>query len=42
MNPNTLKYLSKVIHIDIPSQMTLEDCDMIAKGINKVADALLS
>jgi hypothetical protein len=40
MNPNTLEYLSRVIHIDIPSQLTLEDCDMIAKGINKVAAEL--
>jgi 8-amino-3,8-dideoxy-alpha-D-manno-octulosonate transaminase len=37
MNPNTLEYLSRVIHIDIPSQMTIEDCDMISKAINKVA-----
>ena len=42
MNPNTLEYLSRVIHIDIPSQMTLKDCDMVADGINKVADALLN
>ena len=41
MNPNTLNYLSRIIHINIPSQMTLEDCDMIVKGINKVAEALL-
>jgi dihydroorotase-like cyclic amidohydrolase len=27
-------------HIDIPSQLTIEDCDMIAKGINKVAAEL--
>ncbi|NJD04154.1 MAG: DegT/DnrJ/EryC1/StrS family aminotransferase [Ruminiclostridium sp.] len=40
MNPNTLEYLSRVIHLDIPSQLTLEDCDMIAKGINKVAAVL--
>jgi hypothetical protein len=40
MNPNTLEYLSRVIHLDIPSQMSLEDCDMIAKGINKVAAEL--
>jgi 8-amino-3,8-dideoxy-alpha-D-manno-octulosonate transaminase len=37
MNPNTLEYLSRVIHIDIPSQLTVVDCDMIAEGINKVA-----
>ena len=40
MNPNTLEYLSRIIHIDIPSQMTIEDCDMIAKAINKVAGVL--
>ena len=37
MNPKTLEYLSKVIHLDIPAQMTDEDCDMIALGIRKVA-----
>lgn len=41
MNPNTLNYLGRVVHLDIPYQMTLEDCDMIAKAINKVAEALL-
>jgi 8-amino-3,8-dideoxy-alpha-D-manno-octulosonate transaminase len=41
MNPNTLEYLSRVIHLDIPSQMTLEDCDMIAKAINKAATLLV-
>ncbi len=40
MNPNTLEYLSRVIHLDIPAQMTDEDCDMIAKAINKVAEVL--
>ncbi len=40
MNPNTLEYLSRIIHLDIPSQMTPEDCDMVAKGINKVAAEL--
>jgi dTDP-4-amino-4,6-dideoxygalactose transaminase len=41
MCPKTLEYLGRVIHLDIPPQMTDEDCDMIAKGINKVAEALL-
>jgi len=41
MNPNTLQYLERSIHIDIPPQMTEEDCDMIAEGINKVANAYL-
>jgi Predicted pyridoxal phosphate-dependent enzyme apparently involved in regulation of cell wall biogenesis len=40
MNPNTLEYLSRVIHLDIPSQMSEEDCDMVAKAINKVAEVL--
>jgi len=40
MNPKTLEYLSRVVHIDIPPQLTLEDCDMIAKAINKVAAEL--
>ena len=41
MNPNTTEYLGRVVHMDIPPQMTDEDCDMIAKAINKVAEALL-
>ena len=41
MCPNMLDHLSRAIHIDIPSQMTLADCDMIAKGIRKVAEAIL-
>ena len=41
MNPKTLEYLSRVVHLHIPPQMTDEDCDMIAKAINKVAEALL-
>ncbi len=41
MCPNTLRYLSRAVHIDIPPQMTAEDCDMIASGVRKVARALL-
>jgi dTDP-4-amino-4,6-dideoxygalactose transaminase len=41
MCPNMLDYLSRAIHIDIPSQLTDVDCDMIAKGIRKVAHAIL-
>ena len=41
MCPNTLDLLSRSIHLDIPPQMTDEDCDMIAHGIRKVAGALL-
>jgi dTDP-4-amino-4,6-dideoxygalactose transaminase len=40
MNPQTLDTLSRVIHLDIPPQMSLEDCDMIAHGIRKVAAVL--
>lgn len=40
MNPNTLDFLGRVIHIDIPAQMTPEDCDMVAAAIRKVAAAL--
>ena len=40
MNPKTLEYLGRVVHLDIPPQMTDEDCDMIAKAINKVAAVL--
>ena len=41
MNPNTLQYLQRSVHIDIPPQMTEADCDMIAEGIHKVANAYL-
>ncbi len=40
MNPNTLEYLGRVVHLDIPPQMSDEDCDMIAHAINKVAAVL--
>ncbi|MBC8555895.1 MAG: DegT/DnrJ/EryC1/StrS family aminotransferase, partial [Candidatus Brocadiales bacterium] len=41
MNPVTLEYLSRVVHLDIPPQMDEEDCNLIAQAINKVAEALL-
>jgi 8-amino-3,8-dideoxy-alpha-D-manno-octulosonate transaminase len=41
MNPKTLGLLSRSIHIDIPPQLTVQDCEMIADGIIKVADAYL-
>lgn len=41
MCPNTNKILSQMVHLDIPAQMTAEDCDMIAQGIRKVAQAIL-
>ena len=40
MCPNTLEYLGKVVHLDIPAQMSEEDCKMIANAINKVAAVL--
>lgn len=40
MNPVTLELLSRVVHLDIPPQMSVEDCDMIADAINKVAAEL--
>lgn len=40
MCPNTVELLSRAVHIDIPAQLTDEDCDMIAKAINKVSSAL--
>ncbi len=40
MCPNTLEYLSRVVHLDIPAQMSEEDCEMVAKAINKVAAEL--
>jgi dTDP-4-amino-4,6-dideoxygalactose transaminase len=41
MCPNTNALLAGMVHLDIPSQLTDADCDMIAKGIRKVAEALL-
>ena len=41
MCPQTTEILSRTIHMDIPAQMTAEDCDMVAKAIRKVANALL-
>ncbi len=40
MNPNTLEYLSRAVTLDIPPQMSDEDCDLIAAAINKVAAVL--
>ena len=37
MNPKTLALLGRVVHLDLPAQMTDEDAHMIAKAINKVA-----
>ncbi len=38
MCPHTLDWLSRSVHIDIPPQMSDEECDTIAKGIQKVAE----
>ena len=40
MCPNTLEYLGRVVHLDIPAQMSEQDCKMIVKAINKVAAEL--
>ncbi len=40
MCPKTLDYLGRVVHLDIPAQMSEEDCRMIAHAINKVAAVL--
>jgi 8-amino-3,8-dideoxy-alpha-D-manno-octulosonate transaminase len=41
MNPRTLEYLGRSVHIDIPAQLTAADCDMISESIIKVANAYL-
>ncbi len=41
MCPQTLDWLGRSIHIDIPPQLEERDCDMIAEGILKVAKAYL-
>jgi 8-amino-3,8-dideoxy-alpha-D-manno-octulosonate transaminase len=40
MCPNTNALISRMIHLDIPPQMTEADCDMIAEGIRKVTQAM--
>ena len=40
MNPNTLEYLSRAVHMDIPAQLTDQDCSMIVEAIRKVANEL--
>ncbi len=41
MCPQTLNILSRTVQMDIPPQMSEEDCDMVAEGLSKVAKALL-
>ena len=41
MCPKTIDLLSRSVHIDIPPQLTEEDCIQIANGIEKVASVFL-
>ncbi len=41
MNPNTLEYLSRIVHLDIPPQLTESQCSLIASAIRKVAAVML-
>lgn len=41
MCPKLNDLLGRAVHINIPPQMTDEDCDMIAKAVRKVAEAYL-
>ena len=42
MCPRTNELLAGMVTLDIPSQLTKQDCDMIAAGIRKVAGAILT
>jgi 8-amino-3,8-dideoxy-alpha-D-manno-octulosonate transaminase len=39
--PKSADLLSRAVHIDVPPQMSEEDCDMVAEAIRKVAVAYL-
>lgn len=39
--PNTRDWLARSVHLDVPPQMTDQDCDQVAEGIRKVASVLL-
>ncbi|UCB45827.1 MAG: DegT/DnrJ/EryC1/StrS family aminotransferase [Spirochaetota bacterium] len=41
MCPNTLDWLERSVHIDIPPQMTENECEQIATAIEKVSGVLL-
>lgn len=41
MCPNTQAHLARSVHIDIPPQLTEEDCNQMATAIEKVASVLL-
>jgi 8-amino-3,8-dideoxy-alpha-D-manno-octulosonate transaminase len=40
MCPRLLHYLGRAVQLDVPAQLTSADCDMIVKGIAKVAHAM--
>jgi len=39
--PATMAWLGRSVHLDIPPQLSVKDCDEIAEGIRKVASVLL-
>ena len=39
--PQTMRWLGRSVHMDIPPQLTERDCDQIVEGIRKVASVLL-
>lgn len=41
MAPRSADLLSRAVHINVPPQMTDDDCDMIAEAVRKVANAYL-
>ena len=41
MCPKSLDYLGRSVHISIPPQMPLSDCDLIIRGVEKVSRALM-
>ena len=41
MCPQTLALLDRSVHLDIPPQMSEDDCDLIIEAIHKVANAYL-
>lgn len=42
MCPRTLEYLGRSVHINIPPQMPISDCRLIARAIRKVVKALVA
>ena len=41
MCPRTIDLVSRAVHINVPPQLTDDDCDAIAEGIRKVVEAYL-